>query len=125
MEKMIRIVAQHYNKETDEIEWLINSPVAQPAISIRVDDELYLRVHPETREIVGATLFHASEWLARRCPYAPKYPLYKRLVWIVRELWHVFRRGLISHPPPDPEIDRYMEQLLTSLSPSLQSSLHS
>lgn len=60
----IRIVDQHYYPESDELDLVINADAPRPAVSVLVDDYFYLRVDPETSEIVGATIFNASEWFA-------------------------------------------------------------
>lgn len=54
-----------YNATTDELDLVINVAKPQPAISVPLDDEFFfLRMNPETNEIVGATIMNASRWFA-------------------------------------------------------------
>ena len=110
----INIVRAHYNEETDEMDLLINSETPQPAISIWVDDYFYLRLHPETREIVGATLLNASEWFARKCPYSPEYPFYKKVFWIFCELRRILHQVFSPKSLVDAEVQEYMRRELES-----------
>ena len=113
----VKIVGQYYDEETDEMEWLINSDTPQPAISIRVDDYFYLRIHPETGEIVGATIFNASEWFAKNCPYSPHYPIHKKLLWAFREFKEALVHAFTPKSLNDPEVRDYVEKELKSLVP--------
>lgn len=64
MEK-IKVTDYYYNQEADELDLVINVPKPKPAISVALDDEFFfLRVDPETNEIVGATILNASRWFA-------------------------------------------------------------
>lgn len=56
MEKIIRC---SYNKEADELNISLGKP--QKAISLEVGDEVYLRLHPKTKEILGFTILHFEE----------------------------------------------------------------
>jgi len=64
MEKM-RITDYHYYPESDELDLVINVDKPRAAISVPLDDEFFfLRIDPETNEIVGATIMNASRWFA-------------------------------------------------------------
>ncbi len=56
MEKIIRCT---YNKDADELNISIGKP--QHAISLEVDDEIYVRLNPKTKEILGFTILHFEE----------------------------------------------------------------
>jgi hypothetical protein len=60
MEKM-KITDYHYYPDSDELDLVINVDKPQPAISVYVDDDFYLRVNPDTQQVVGAAIFNASE----------------------------------------------------------------
>lgn len=110
----INILKQHYNEETDEMEWLINSENPKPAISIWVDDYFYLRLDPETGEIVGATLLNPKDWFARRCPYSPEYPFYKKVLWAFSEFGRILRQVFSRKSLADVEVQEYMRRKLES-----------
>ncbi|MBI3914293.1 MAG: hypothetical protein HY327_08940 [Chloroflexi bacterium] len=59
MEKM-KITQVFYNDDADELDLVINVDKPQPAVSHLVEDDFYLRVNPETDQVVGATIFNAS-----------------------------------------------------------------
>lgn len=64
MEK-IRVTDAFYNSTTDELDLVINVAEPRAAISVPLDDEFFfLRLDPETNEIVGATILNASRWFA-------------------------------------------------------------
>ncbi len=63
MEKM-RITDYHYYPDSDELDLVINVDKPQPADSVYVDDDFYLRVNPDTKQVVGATILNASELFA-------------------------------------------------------------
>lgn len=56
MEKIIRC---SYNKDADELNISIGKP--QRAISLEIADEVYLRLHPKTKQILGFTILHFEE----------------------------------------------------------------
>jgi len=56
MEKVIRC---SYNKEADELNISLGNP--QKAISLEVDDEIYVRLHPKTKQILGFTILHFEQ----------------------------------------------------------------
>ena len=56
MEKIIRC---SYNKEADELNISIGKP--QKAISLEVGDEIYVRLHPKTKKILGFTILNFEE----------------------------------------------------------------
>lgn len=56
MEKMIRC---SYNKDADELHISLGKP--QKAISLEVGDEVYVRLHPKTKKILGFTILHFEE----------------------------------------------------------------
>jgi len=60
MEKIIRC---SYNKEADELNISLGKP--QKAISLEVDDEIYVRLHPRTKEILGFTILHFEQRAAK------------------------------------------------------------
>jgi hypothetical protein len=64
MEKMT-ITQIAYNEDADELDLVINVNKPQPAISHLVEDDFYLRINPDTNQIVGATIFNASHYLGQ------------------------------------------------------------
>ena len=48
-----------YNKEADELNISIGKP--QESISLEIDDEIYLKLHPRTKEIMGFTVLHFEQ----------------------------------------------------------------
>ncbi len=56
MEKVIRC---SYNKEADELNISLGKP--QKAVSLELGDEIYARLQPKTKEIVGFTILHFEE----------------------------------------------------------------
>ncbi len=65
MDKM-KITDYHYYPESDELDLVINVDKPRAAISVPLEDEFFfLRVDPETNEIVGATILNASHYLAQ------------------------------------------------------------
>ena len=61
----MKITNYHYYPESDELDLVINVDKPRPAISVPLDDEFFfLRVDPETNEIVGATILNVSKWFA-------------------------------------------------------------
>ncbi len=65
MEKM-KITDYHYYPESDELDLVINVEKPREAVSIPLEDEFFfLRVDPQTNEIVGATIFNASHYLGQ------------------------------------------------------------
>lgn len=56
MEKVMRC---SYNKDADELNISLGKP--QKAISLEVGDEIYVRLHPKTKEILGFTILHFEE----------------------------------------------------------------
>ncbi len=87
----IKVTSQHYYPESDEMEWVINVDTPQPAISYRVDDFFYIRINPETNQVVGATLFNASEWFGE------------------------LARAFASKSLDNPEVNLYIQRKLESL----------
>jgi hypothetical protein len=64
MEK-VRITDYHYYPDSDELDLVINVDKPRAAVSVPLDDEFFfLRVDPETNELVGATILNASHYLA-------------------------------------------------------------
>lgn len=64
MEAM-KITDIFYNQDTDELDLVINVDKPQPAISHLVEDDFYLRINPDTNQVVGATIFNASHYLGQ------------------------------------------------------------
>jgi hypothetical protein len=65
MEK-IKVTDYHYYPDSDELDLVINAGKPREAISVPLEDEFFfLRVDPETNEIVGATILNASRWFAQ------------------------------------------------------------
>ena len=66
MEKELKITQVQANRDpdVDELYLLINSDHPQSARNVLADDDhgIYLRLDLETDQIVGALVFHASEW---------------------------------------------------------------
>ncbi len=60
----MKITDYHYYTDSDELDLVINTDKPQPAVSIYVDDDFYLRVNPDTHQVVGATILNASELFA-------------------------------------------------------------
>lgn len=61
----MKITAVFYNEDADELDLVINVDKPQPAISHLVEDDFYLRINPETNQVVGATIFNASLYLGQ------------------------------------------------------------
>jgi hypothetical protein len=61
----MRITDVFYDHDTDELDLVINVDKPQPAISHLVEDDFYLRINPDTNQIVGATIFNASHYLGQ------------------------------------------------------------
>lgn len=51
---MEKIIHCSYNKDADELNISLGRP--QKAISLEVADEVYVRLHPKTKQIVGFTI---------------------------------------------------------------------
>lgn len=68
------------NPDLGELYMLINSNAPRPAVSYLVDDErnFYLRVAPDTGEVVGASVLFANDWF--------------------REIAEAFQRQDVNHP---------------------------
>ena len=64
MEAM-KITDIFYNQDTDELDLVINVDKPQAAISHLVEDDFYLRINPDTKQVVGATIFNASHYLGQ------------------------------------------------------------
>jgi len=90
-----RIVNQHYFAESDELDLWITEAGPQEALSVPVDDYFYLRVHPTTGEIVGATILNASYWFAG------------------------LARAFATHALDHPDVHFFLERKLESLAPAL------
>jgi hypothetical protein len=61
----LKITQYHYHTESDELDLVINVPEPRPAISVPLADEFFfLRIDPETQQVVGATILNASRWFA-------------------------------------------------------------
>jgi hypothetical protein len=60
MEALTKITQVFYNEETDELDLVINVEKPEPAVSQLVEDDFYLRINPETHQVVGVTIFNAS-----------------------------------------------------------------
>ena len=56
MEKIMRC---SYNKNADELNISLGKP--QKAISLELEDEVYVRLQPKTKEILGFTILHFEE----------------------------------------------------------------
>ena len=61
MEKINKIIIS-YDSDDDILDIIIG-PSAQEAISIEQEDEVFLRIHPESREIVGMTILGFKKYL--------------------------------------------------------------
>jgi hypothetical protein len=59
MEKNLRFL---YYPPSDELNIHFGAP--RPAISREIDDEIYLRLDPQTREVVGLTVLHFRQRFA-------------------------------------------------------------
>jgi hypothetical protein len=65
MEKM-KITNYHYYPESDELDLVINVDKPRAAVSFPLEDEFFfLRIDPETNEVVGATIMNASRYLGQ------------------------------------------------------------
>jgi len=65
METM-RITDYHYYPESDELDLVINVDKPRAAVSVPLEDEFFfLRIDPETEEVVGATIMNASHYLGQ------------------------------------------------------------
>ena len=64
MDKNVKITDYHYYPESDELDLVINVDKPQPAVSVLVDDDLYLRLDPDTNQVVGATILNVSAFCA-------------------------------------------------------------
>lgn len=60
MEKVIRC---SYNKDADEFNISLGKP--QKAISLEVGNEMYVRLHPKTKVILGFTILHFEQRAAK------------------------------------------------------------
>ena len=56
---MGKIVRCSYNKDSDEFNISLGKP--QRAISLEIGDEIYVRLHPKTKRILGFTILHFEE----------------------------------------------------------------
>jgi hypothetical protein len=56
----LKLTKVFYDADADELDLVINYPEPQPARSILIADDYYLRINPDTNAIVGATIFNAS-----------------------------------------------------------------
>lgn len=61
MEKMILC---SYNKNSDELNISIGKP--KKAVSLEIGKEIYVRLHPKTKEIIGFTILHFEERSAKK-----------------------------------------------------------
>lgn len=61
----MKITQVFYSEDADELDLVINVSKPQPAISHLVEDDFYLRINPETHQVVGATIFNASYYLGQ------------------------------------------------------------
>jgi uncharacterized protein YuzE len=64
MEKM-KITRVFYDEDADELDLVINVEQPQPAVSHLVEDDFYLRIDPDTQQVVGATIFNASLYMGQ------------------------------------------------------------
>ena len=56
MEKIVRC---SYNKESDELNISLGKP--QKTISLEIGDEIYVKLQPTTKKILGFTILHFEE----------------------------------------------------------------
>jgi hypothetical protein len=64
--EQIKITDYHYYPDSDELDLVINVNKPRAAVSVPLDDEFFfLRVDPETNEVVGATILNASHYVAQ------------------------------------------------------------
>jgi hypothetical protein len=56
MEKAVRII---YYQPSDELNILVGEP--QDSVLLEIDDEVYVRLHPETEEVLGLTILNFEE----------------------------------------------------------------
>lgn len=56
MEKIVRC---SYNKSADELNISLGNP--QKAISLEIGDEIYVRLQPKTKQILGFTILHFEQ----------------------------------------------------------------
>lgn len=61
----LKITNVIYNEDADELDLVINADKPQPAISHLVEDDFYLRIDPESNQVVGATIFNASHYFGQ------------------------------------------------------------
>jgi hypothetical protein len=61
----IKITKVFYNEDADELDLVINVDKPQPAISHLVEDDFYLRIDPDSNQVVGATIFNASHYFGQ------------------------------------------------------------
>jgi hypothetical protein len=62
----MKITQVFYDEDADILDLVIDVPEPKPAISVPVGDEFFfLRVDPETKGIVGATLMNTSHYFGQ------------------------------------------------------------
>lgn len=61
MEKVNKITICY--DSNDDILDIIIGPSAQEAISVEQEDEVFLRIHPKTKEILGVTILGFKKYL--------------------------------------------------------------
>ncbi len=89
MAKVTITYVDHYHQDDfDELNLRINDEPAQPASGELVDDEhnAFLKVNPDTKKVVGATVVYADDWFA--------------------ELADAFQKGDVNHP----DVKFFLEQ---------------
>lgn len=85
------------NPDLGELYMLVNTDEPRPAVSYLVDDErnFYLRVAPDTGEIVGASALFANDWF--------------------EEIAEAFRQHNINHP----DVRFFLQQKINALTKRL------
>jgi uncharacterized protein YuzE len=61
MEKISKITISY--DSNDDVLDIIIGPSAQEAISVEKEDEVFLRIHPESKEILGVTILGFKKYL--------------------------------------------------------------
>jgi uncharacterized protein YuzE len=76
---MAKTLTFSYEPSSDELNIHIGEP--RPAISKEIDDEIYLRIDPETREVLGLTVlnFRARFGRAKAEPMSLALPVLAQL----------------------------------------------
>jgi hypothetical protein len=98
-----KITKVFYNADADELDLVINYPEPQPARSVLIADDFYLRINPDTNAIVGATIFNASYYFVE-----------------LSEAFAALSEAFAAQCFDDPTVRRSLEQCVAELAARLQ-----